>query len=41
MNKWDELPENAKKYVLRLEDLLGCPIKYVGVGERRDQLLVR
>ena len=38
---WDALPENAKKYVLRLEELLGCPIKYVGIGQRRDQMLTR
>ena len=41
LNSWDDLPENAKSYVLRLEKLLSCPIKYVGVGQRRDQLLVR
>lgn len=38
---WEALPENAKNYVLRLEALLGCPLKYIGVGQRRDQLLVR
>jgi adenylosuccinate synthase len=38
---WEALPENAKKYVLRLEELLGCPFKYIGVGQRRDQLLTR
>ncbi len=41
LNTWDQLPENAKKYVLRLEELLGCPIKYIGIGQRRDQLIVR
>lgn len=41
VTSWDALPENAKKYVLRLEELLGCPIKYVGVGQRRDQLITR
>jgi len=41
LNTWEDLPENAKNYVLRLEKLLGCPIKYVGVGQRRDQLLLR
>ncbi|MFA5855560.1 MAG: adenylosuccinate synthase [Candidatus Gracilibacteria bacterium] len=41
ITSWDALPENAKKYVLRLEELLGCPLKYIGVGQRRDQLLVR
>lgn len=39
--EWDQLPEAAKNYVLRLEELLDCPIRYVGVGQRRDQLLVR
>ena len=41
VTSWDALPENAKKYVLRLEELLGCPLKYIGVGQRRDQLLTR
>ncbi len=41
VTSWDELPENAQKYVLRLEELLGCHIKYIGVGMRRDQLIIR
>ncbi len=41
VTKWDDLPENAKNYVLRLEKLLECPLKYIGVGQRRDQLLIR
>lgn len=41
VTSWDALPENAKKYVLRLEELLGCHIKYIGVGVRRDQMVVR
>ncbi|QQR55071.1 adenylosuccinate synthase [Candidatus Peregrinibacteria bacterium] len=41
VTSWDALPQNAKNYVLRLEALLGCPLKYVGVGQRRDQLLLR
>lgn len=41
VTSWDELPENAKSYVLRLEKLLGCSIKYIGVGMRRDQLITR
>lgn len=38
---FEDLPENAQKYVLRLEELIGCKIKYIGVGMRRDQLVVR
>ena len=41
VTSWDQLPENAQKYVERLEELLGCPIKYLGVGQRRDQLITR
>jgi len=41
VRSWDDLPENAKAYVLRLEELIGCPIKYIGVGMRRDQLITR
>jgi len=33
-----ELPENAQKYVKRIEELLGCPIDFVGVGVSRDQM---
>lgn len=33
---WDELPENAKKYVRYLEQAVGCPIRYVSVGADRD-----
>lgn len=32
-----ELPENAKKYVKAIEQIVGCPIKMVGVGAGRDQ----
>ena len=41
VTSWDALPENAQKYVLRLEELLECPIKYIGVGKRRIQLITR
>lgn len=41
VRSWDDLPENAKNYVLRLEELIGCPIKTIGVGMRRDQLITR
>jgi adenylosuccinate synthase len=37
---FDELPENARSYVRRLEKLAGCPIVMVSVGPRRDQTIV-
>ena len=38
---WDELPEAARSYVLRLEALAGVPITYVSVGPERTQMIVR
>ncbi|HEY5975425.1 MAG TPA: adenylosuccinate synthetase, partial [Geobacteraceae bacterium] len=34
-----DLPENARNYVKRLEELAGCPIVLVSVGPRRDQTI--
>lgn len=36
---FEDLPENARKYVLRLQELAGCPIVMVSVGPRRDQTI--
>jgi adenylosuccinate synthase len=35
-----ELPEKARNYVKRLEELSGCPIVLVSVGPRRDQTIM-
>jgi adenylosuccinate synthase len=40
VRSFEQLPENAKKYVKRLEELAGCPIVLVSVGPRRDQTMV-
>ncbi|MDU7150059.1 MAG: adenylosuccinate synthase [Clostridium sp.] len=36
---YNELPENAKKYLTRIEELTGTKISIVGVGPRRDQTI--
>ena len=38
---FDELPENCRKYIKRLEELVGCPVKMVGIGPDRSQILER
>jgi len=38
---FDQLPENAQKYVLKVESLCGIPIRWVGVGEDRSHLVER
>jgi len=36
---FDELPGACKNYILRLEELIGVPIKWIGVGPgREDQI---
>lgn len=40
VKSFDQLPENAKRYVKRLEELSGCPIVLVSVGPRRDQTMI-
>ncbi len=36
-----DLPVNARKYVKRLEELIGCPASHISVGQRREQTIVR
>ncbi|SII77576.1 adenylosuccinate synthetase [Mycobacteroides abscessus subsp. abscessus] len=38
---FEDLPENAQKYVLALEELSGCRISVIGVGPDREQSIVR
>ena len=38
---FDELPDAARAYVERLEELAGVPIGLVSVGPERDQMIVR
>lgn len=37
---YDELPENAKKYLERVEELVETPIQIVSVGPGRDETIV-
>ncbi len=34
-----DLPENTRKYIKTIEDYLRIPVKRVGVGKRRDQMI--
>jgi adenylosuccinate synthase len=37
--RWDDLPANAQRYLRRIEELAGAPIRYVSVGPRRNQII--
>ena len=36
-----DLPQAAQRYILRIEELVGVPIRYIGVGQDRDAFIVR
>ncbi|MDX2356201.1 adenylosuccinate synthase [Dietzia sp. PP-33] len=38
---FSDLPPEARDYVLRLEELAGCHMSYIGVGPGRDENVVR
>ena len=37
---FDELPENAKKYLNRIEELVNVPIKFIGTGADRNNMII-
>ncbi len=41
LTNYDELPENAKKYIARLEEVCECKVVMVGNGPDRTQILER
>ncbi len=41
VREFEELPENAKNYIRFLEKIAGVPIRYIGVGPGRDDIIVR
>jgi len=40
IKKFEELPENAKKYVKRIEELIEIPVCIVSVGPEREQIII-
>ncbi len=41
IRKYKDLPPNAKRYIERLEELIGCPVSLISVGKHREQTIVR
>ena len=40
VRKFEDLPSNAKKYLKRIEEIVGVKIKFIGVGKDREQTIV-
>ncbi|MEQ2286105.1 Adenylosuccinate synthetase isozyme 2, partial [Ameca splendens] len=36
---FEELPENAQKYVRFIEEHVGVPVKWIGVGKSRESMI--
>jgi adenylosuccinate synthase len=41
ITSFEDFPENAKKYINRIEELVDVPIKIVSIGPKRSQTIVR
>lgn len=39
--RFEDLPLNCQRYVRRIEELLGQEVKYIGVGQGRDDIIVK
>jgi adenylosuccinate synthase len=40
-NSFEELPANCQRYVLRVQELIGIPIRWIGVGPNRADVIDR
>lgn len=36
-----DLPEKAKEFIGKIEELVGCKVKYIGIGPHNEDLIVR
>ncbi len=38
--RWEDLPEAARQYVQRLSELVRVPVRMIGVGPAREQVIL-
>lgn len=38
---YDELPENARRYIEFIEEFVGVKISYIGTGPARESMIIR
>lgn len=41
VRKFADLPKNARNYVEKIEELVGCHISSIGIGQDRDEIIFR
>jgi len=38
---FEDLPANAQSYINKIEEVIGSPVKWIGVGPGREAMIVR
>jgi adenylosuccinate synthase len=41
VTRYEDLPVNARRYLERLSELVGCPLDVISTGSKRDQTIMR
>lgn len=41
IQRYEDLPLNARKYIERLESIIGVPITWIGNGAKREDMLIK
>ena len=41
LSRYEELPENARKYIEFIEGFVGVKVKYIGTGPKRESMIMR
>ena len=41
IRRYEELPDRAQQYIVRLEELLRCPVGFISVGPSREETIIR
>jgi len=41
IREYEQLPEKARQYIMRLEELTGCPSNLISVGPKREQIVYK
>ena len=41
VREYNKLPSEARRYIERMEKLVGVQIKYISIGSERDEIIIR
>jgi adenylosuccinate synthase len=39
VRRWEDLPKEARAYILLIEEILGLPVRMISVGPEREQII--